>query len=43
MTVTKEPSRAAEWWRAQRTRVIWGVVIALVALVIAVLVARWLQ
>lgn len=41
--MTKEPSRAAEWWRAQRTRVIWGVVIALVALVIAVLVARWLR
>ncbi|GGI43795.1 thiosulfate reductase cytochrome b subunit [Agromyces flavus] len=44
MTVTStKPSRAAEWWRAQRRRVAWGVGIALVALVIAVVVARALR
>ncbi|MGR0220801.1 cytochrome b/b6 domain-containing protein [Agromyces sp. ZXT2-6] len=42
MTQTK-PSRAAEWWRAQRTRVLWGTAIALVVFVIAVVVARMLR
>ena len=41
MTVTStKPSRAAEWWKSQRRRVAWGVGIALVALVVAVVVAR---
>ncbi|MFE5672167.1 cytochrome b/b6 domain-containing protein [Agromyces sp. NPDC056523] len=44
MTVTStKPSRAAEWWKAQRRRVAWGVGIALVAFVIAVVVARVLR
>lgn len=44
MTVTQtKPSRAAEWWRAQRTRVLWGTVIALVLLTIAVVLARVLR
>lgn len=42
VTSTK-PSLAAEWWRAQRTRVLWGAAIALVAFVIAVVVARMLR
>ncbi|MBM7503845.1 cytochrome b/b6 domain-containing protein [Agromyces aurantiacus] len=44
MTVTPtKPSRAAEWWRVQRRRVLWGVAIAVVALVVAVVVARLLR
>ncbi len=44
MTVTStKPSRAAEWWKAQRRRVAWGVGIALVALVIVVVIARVLR
>jgi thiosulfate reductase cytochrome b subunit len=44
MTVTStKPSRAAEWWKAQRRRVLWGVGIALAALVVAVVVARLLR
>jgi len=47
MTVTSsKPSRvarAADWWRAQRKRVLWAVVISVVALVVVVLVARWLR
>jgi thiosulfate reductase cytochrome b subunit len=42
VTSTK-PSRAADWWRTQRTRVLWGTAIALVAFVIAVAVARMLR
>ncbi len=44
MTVTSTKSaRAAEWWKAQRRRVLWGVAIAVVALAIAVVVARLLR
>jgi thiosulfate reductase cytochrome b subunit len=44
MTVTStKPSRAAEWWKAQRARVLWGVGIALVAFVVAVVAARLLR
>jgi thiosulfate reductase cytochrome b subunit len=44
MTVTStKPSRAAEWWKAQRRRVLWGVGIALVAFVVAVVIARLLR
>lgn len=44
MTVTStKPSRAAEWWKAQRTRLLWGVGIALVALAVAVVAARLLR
>ena len=44
MTVTStKPSRAAEWWKAQRTRVLWGVGIALVAFAVAVVAARLLR
>lgn len=44
MTVTStKPSRAAEWWKAQRRRVAWGVGIALVALVVVVVIARVLR
>jgi thiosulfate reductase cytochrome b subunit len=44
MTVTStKPSRAAEWWKAQRGRVLWGVGIALVALAVAVVAARLLR
>ena len=44
MTVTSTKSaRAAEWWKAQRKRVLWGVAIAVVALAIAVVVARLLR
>jgi thiosulfate reductase cytochrome b subunit len=44
MTVTStKPSRAAEWWKAQRRRVLWGAVIALAAFVIAVVLARLLR
>jgi thiosulfate reductase cytochrome b subunit len=44
MTVTStKPSRAAEWWKAQRTRVLWGVGIALVVFAVAVVGARLLR
>ena len=44
MTVTStKPSRAAEWWKAQRRRVLWGVGIALAAFVVAVVIARLLR
>ena len=44
MTVTSTKSaRAAEWWKAKRRRVLWGVAIAVVALAIAVVVARLLR
>ena len=44
MTVTStKPSRAAEWWKAQRRRVLWGVGIALLAFVVAVVIARLLR
>ena len=44
MTVTStKPSRAAQWWKAQRTRVLWGVGIALVAFAVAVVAARLLR
>ena len=44
MTVTStKPSRAAEWWKAQRRRVLWGVGIALAGLVVAVVIARLLR
>jgi thiosulfate reductase cytochrome b subunit len=44
MTVTSTKSaRAAEWWKAQRRRVLWGVAIAVAALAIAVVVARLLR
>jgi thiosulfate reductase cytochrome b subunit len=44
MTVTStKPSRAAEWWKAQRRRVLLGAVIALAAFVIAVVLARLLR
>ncbi|GAA1055141.1 hypothetical protein GCM10017608_19930 [Agromyces luteolus] len=41
MTTTPTTSaRAAEWWKAQRTRVLWGTAIAVVALVVTVVIAR---
>ena len=47
MTVTSsKPSRTdrvGDWWKAQRKRVLWWTVISLVALVVVVLVARWLR
>ncbi|BDZ53991.1 cytochrome b/b6 domain-containing protein [Agromyces marinus] len=39
-TTSTQPARAAEWWKAQRRRVIWGTAIAVVALGVIVLVAR---
>ena len=44
MTVTAPKSAAAtEWWKAQRKRVLWTTVLALVAFAVIVLVARWLR
>jgi thiosulfate reductase cytochrome b subunit len=44
MTVTSTKStRAAEWWRAQRKQVLWATFIAVVALAVVVLLARWLR
>ena len=44
MTVSStKPARVADWWRAQRTRVIWGTVISVVVVAVVVLVARWIR
>ena len=44
MTVTSsKTARLAEWWRAQRTRVLWATVITVVVLAVVVLLARWLR
>lgn len=45
MTVTapKSTRAAADWWKAQRKRVLWTTVAALVAFAVVVLVARWLR
>ncbi|RXZ48492.1 cytochrome b/b6 domain-containing protein [Agromyces binzhouensis] len=44
MTTTPTTSaRAAEWWKAQRTRVLWGTLIAVVAFVVIVVLARLLR
>jgi thiosulfate reductase cytochrome b subunit len=44
MTVTAPKSApVADWWRAQRKRVLWSALIGVVAVVIVVLVARWLR
>ncbi len=44
MTVTSTKSaRVAEWWRAQRTRVLWATVVSVVAVAVVVLVARWIR
>lgn len=44
MTVTSTKSaRAADWWKAQRKRVLWGALIAVVAFAVVVVVARLLR
>jgi len=44
MSVTSSKSpRAADWWRAQRKRVLWGASIALVGFAVVVVVARLLR
>ena len=44
MTVTSPKSApVADWWKAQRKRVLWAVVITLGLLAVAVLLARWIS
>jgi thiosulfate reductase cytochrome b subunit len=44
MTVTSsKTARVAEWWKAQRTRVLWATAITIVVLAVVVLLARWLR
>jgi len=44
MSVTSSKSaRAADWWRAQRKRLLWGASIALVGFAVVVVVARLLR
>jgi thiosulfate reductase cytochrome b subunit len=42
-TKPSRAARAADWWQARRKLVLWSTAVAVLALVVAVLVARWLR